>query len=466
MFIGRERELAELNRMYQTDSFQFPVIYGRRRVGKTALINEFIKEKEAIYFTGVETNEKQNLENFSKSILSFETGSEADISFGSFQAALEHVFRLAEKKRIILVIDEYPYVARASESLASTLQLLIDKYKDTSKLFLILCGSSMSFMENHVLAYKAPLYGRRTAQFKIEPFDFFEARKHFHGADVYDQALFYGVIGGTPQYVMQVNPFLTVEENIKASFLNPNSILYEEPNNLLKQEVREPAIYNAIISAIASGYSKMSEISGKVGEETSVCTQYIKNLISLGIIRRETPFGEDSSRKTIYAIEDPMFRFWYRFIPENQSLISRGMADLVYRRIEPYLHDFMGSVFEEVCKQYLWRLLMQGKAAIDFTDLGRYWGTNPKTRRQFEIDIMGTADKDTALFAECKWRNEKVDLEVLETLLERSEVFSYRKKYYYLFSKSGFTKNCEEKAKELGNVTLMWYGDMFDYKRC
>ena len=157
-----------------------------------------------------------------------------------------------------------------------------------------------------------------------------------------------------------------------------------------------------------------------------------------------------------------MFRFWYRFIPENQSLISRGMADLVYRRIEPQLYNFMGSVFEEICKQYLWRLLIQGKAGIDFTDLGRYWGTNPKTRQQFEIDIMGTANKDTALFAECKWRNEKVDLDVLETLLEHSEAFSHRKKHYYLFSKSGFTKGCEERAKELGNVTLVWYGDMFD----
>lgn len=462
MFIGRERELAELERMYRTDKFQFPVIYGRRRVGKTALINEFIREKEAIYFTGVETNETQNLENFSKSILSFETGREADFSFGSFQAALEYVFQMAEKKRVILVIDEYPYVARASESLASTLQLLIDKYKDTSKLYLILCGSSMSFMENHVLAYKAPLYGRRTAQFKIEPFDFFEARKHFHGADIFDQALLYGVIGGTPQYVMQMNPFLTVEENIKASFLNPNAILYEEPNNLLKQEVREPAIYNAIISAIASGYSKMSEISGKVGEETNVCTQYIKNLISLGIVKKETPFGEETSRKTIYSIEDPMFRFWYRFIPENQSLVSRGLTDLAYRRIEPYLYSFMGSVFEEICKQYLWRLLMQGRAAIDFTDLGRYWGTDPRTKQQFEIDIMGTADKDTALFGECKWRNEKVDLDVLETLLARSDNFSYRKKYYYVFAKRGFTKACEERAKELGNVTLVWYEDMIE----
>ena len=175
MFIGRKNELEQLYRLYDSDKFEFAVIYGRRRVGKTALINEFVKGKDAICFTGVETNAKQNLENFSKCILEFGTGIEADTTFASFQAAVEYVFKLSENKRIVLCIDEYPYVARASKSLASTLQLLIDKYKDNSKLFLILCGSSMSYMEDHVLAYKAPLYGRRTAQFKILPFGFSEA---------------------------------------------------------------------------------------------------------------------------------------------------------------------------------------------------------------------------------------------------------------------------------------------------
>ena len=169
MFIGREHELAALNKLYESDKFEFVVIYGRRRVGKTALISQFIDDKNAIYFMGVESNAKQNLENFSKSILSYHTGMDAETSFLSFQAALEYVFKLAEKERIILAIDEYPYVARSSKSLASTIQLLIDQYKDTSKLMLILCGSSMSYMEDHVLAYKAPLYGRRTAQMKILP---------------------------------------------------------------------------------------------------------------------------------------------------------------------------------------------------------------------------------------------------------------------------------------------------------
>ncbi len=461
MFIGRERELTELNRLYNTDKFQFSVIYGRRRVGKTALINEFIKDKKAIYSTGVETNEKQNLENFSKSVLNYGVGIEADTTFASFQAALEYAFKLAEKERLILVIDEYPYVARASKSLASTLQLLIDKNKDTSKLFLILCGSSMSFMEDQVLAYKAPLYGRRTAQFKILPFEFFEVRTYFKDMDELDQALMYGIVGGTPQYMLQMDAKLSVEDNIKNTFLNPASSLYEEPTSLLKQEVREPAIYNAIISAIANGYSKMSEISGKIGEDTSICTAHIKNLISLGIITKETPYGEESARKTIYSIADNMFRFWYRFIPENNSAIARGNADLAYRRIEPHLTDFMGKVFEEICKQYLWRRLSCGKAEVEFTDIGRFWGTNPKTRMQYEIDIMGTADKNTALFGECKWTNEKVDLAILKTLLERGALFdNYQKKYYYLFAKTGFTKGCIDKAEEMGNVRLVTYEEM------
>ena len=138
MFIGRQRELEQLNRLYTSGKFEFAVIYGRRRVGKTALINEFTTDKDAIFFTGVETNEKQNLENFSKCILEFSTGLETNTSFASFQAALEYIFKLSEAKRIVLCIDEYPYVARASGSLASTLQLLIDRYRDTSRLFLIL----------------------------------------------------------------------------------------------------------------------------------------------------------------------------------------------------------------------------------------------------------------------------------------------------------------------------------------
>lgn len=460
MFIGRDKELNALGKLYKSDKFEFVVIYGRRRVGKTALINQFIGDKKTIYFMGVESNEKQNLENFSKSIIEFSSGIQAETSFVSFQAALEYVFKLAEDERIILAIDEYPYVARSSKSLASTLQLLIDKYKDTSKLMLILCGSSMSYMEDHVLAYKAPLYGRRTAQMKIQPFDFEESCRYFQHLSDEDKALIYGIAGGTPQYLLQMSDKLSVEENIKNTYLNPMSFLYEEPVNLLKQEVREPAIYNAIITAIATGHSRMSEISSKVGEDTNVCSNYIKNLINLGIIQKETPYGEKESKKSIYSIEDNMFYFWYRFVLDNNSVIARGAADLVYNRIEPQLSDYMGRVFEEICKQYLWKQLLAGQSPIEFISLGRWWGNDPTQKCQTEIDIMGEQDKESALFAECKWRNEKVDLDILETLIGRSKLFRYKKVHYYLFSKSGFTKGCIDMAQEMGNVDLVSYADI------
>ena len=397
MFIGREREVAALDRLYESNKFEFAVIYGRRRVGKTALINHFIDNKEAIYFMGVESNEKQNLENFSKSIIEYSSGIEAETSFLSFQAALEYVFKLAEKKRFILAIDEYPYVARSSKSLASTLQLLIDKYKDTSKLMLILCGSSMSYMEDEVLAYKSPLYGRRTAQMKIFPFSFDEACRYLKNYSDEDKALAYGIVGGTPQYLLQMDDRLSIEDNIKNTYLNPISFLYEEPTNLLKQEVREPAIYMAIITAIAVGASRMSDISNKVGEDSNICANYLKSLINLGIVKKETPYGEKTSRKSIYSIEDNMFRFWYRFVPNNNSVIMRGAADIVYRRIEPQLSEYMGAVFEEICKQYLWNLLLNGNSPVEFSELGRWWGNDPIEKKQTEIDIMGEQDKQLCL---------------------------------------------------------------------
>lgn len=460
MFIGREREVAALDRLYESNKFELAVIYGRRRVGKTALINHFIDNKEAIYFMGVESNEKQNLENFSKSIIEYSSGIEAETSFLSFQSALEYVFKLAEKKRFILAIDEYPYVARSSKSLASTLQLLIDKYKDTSQLMLILCGSSMSYMEDEVLAYKSPLYGRRTAQMKIQPFSFEETCRCFKNFSDEDKALAYGIVGGTPQYLLQMDDRLSIEDNIKNTYLNPISFLYEEPTNLLKQEVREPAIYTAIITAIAVGASRMSDISNKVGEDSNICANYLKSLINLGIVKKETPYGEKTSRKSIYSIEDNMFRFWYRFVPNNNSVIMRGAADIVYRRIEPQLSEYMGTVFEEICKQYLWKLLLDGNSPVEFSELGRWWGNDPIEKKQTEIDIMGEQDKKTALFGECKWTNEKVDLGVLETLIKRSKLFSYINVHLFLFSKSGFTKGCIDKANELGNVSLVTYADM------
>lgn len=302
MFIGRTPELAELERLYGTGKFQCVIVYGRRRVGKTSLITEFTKDKEAAYFAGQETGANENLESLSRSIFSLSRDfSEASTLFPSFREALESVFSLAENRRVILTIDEYPHLAASYRGISSLLQTLIDKHKDSSKLFLILCGSSLSFMENQVLGYKSPLYGRRTAQFKVLPFNFDETLEYFahesHEFSPQDAAVLYGVTGGIPLYVSLMDKDLSVADNIMLHFLSPAGYLFEEPTNLIKQECREPARYNAIIKAIADGASRLSVIAGKTGMETSLCSTYISKLISIGILKKEYPFREERSKK-------------------------------------------------------------------------------------------------------------------------------------------------------------------------
>jgi AAA+ ATPase superfamily predicted ATPase len=462
MFIGRQREKSELERLYKTGKFQCLVMYGRRRVGKTVLISEFIKGKEAIYFTGQETNDKDNLESLSQSILAIskDFATSAPV-FPGYKEALQAVFEVADKRRIVLAIDEYPYLAYSYRGISSLLQTFIDKYKETSKLFIILCGSSLSFMENQVLGAKSPLFGRRTAQFRILPFDFYETEEyfatgHFSREDV---ALLYGITGGIPLYLSLMDKSLSVEANIKQNFFTTSGYLFEEPGNLVKQECREPAQYNAIIKAIATGSSRLSEICGKVGMESGLCSTYITKLISIGIIKKEYPFREETSKRTIYSLNDGMFRFWYRFVPDNMALIQRGEADLAYEQIMPQISAYMGGVFEEICKQYLWRQNLAKQLPFLFTDAGRWWGTHQKKKAECEVDIIA-ANKVEAIFAECKWTNERVGTDIIDALLERSELFSYSKTHYYLFAKTGFTDGAKTMADEAGNITLVCYQEI------
>ena len=456
MFIGRRNELDDMSRLYDTDKFQCVVIYGRRRVGKTALINEFTKNKDVVFFTGQETNAKENLENLSRSIFARSRGTMgASPVYNSYNDALEAVFMLGEKHRIVFVIDEYPYLAASYTGISSALQIYIDRYKESSKLFIILCGSSLSFMENQILGYKSPLYGRRTAQIKLLPFDYWQTREYF--ADRYnntDTAILYGVTGGIPLYMSLMDQRLSVAENIKMNFLSPSGYLFEEPGNLIKQECREPARYNAIIKAIAGGASRLSEIAGKTALETSICSTYISKLISIGIVLKERPFREKTINKTIYRLEDSMFRFWYRFIPDYISLIQRREAELVFNQIKNQIPAYMGAVFESMCQQYLWRRNIDRQMPIPFTDAGRWWGNHPQKRAECEIDIIADNRTD-AIFAECKWTNELVDIIVLKTLIERSELFQYSNKFYYIFARTGFTKKLMSEASRLNNVTLV-----------
>ena len=462
MFIGREHELKKLNEMYAGEKFECVIIYGRRRVGKTALIQEFIKEKKAIYFLSLETSEHVNLENFSKSIWPHAMGKiQTPPPFTDFTDALEAVADLSDDERLILVIDEYPYLANSVKGISSILQAQIDMRFKESKLFLILCGSSMSFMEYQVLGYKSPLYGRRTAQFRIQPFSFFESVRFHEKYDAYDSAVVYGITGGIPHYLTKIDDSKSLKENITDSFFTPSSYLFEEPSNLLKQELREPQMYNNVITAIAAGSSRLNEIATKTGLDTAVCSKYLRSLISLGIVKRERPILTDNSKKTNYRLADNMFRFWYRFVPQNISQIQSWLSEEVYNSAEQQIPAYMGEVFEEICKQYLWLENSAQRLPFLFHDAGRWWGTDPVKKCEQEIDIIAFSD-DRAIFCECKWTNKPVGIAVLDGLIEKSLMFNYKEKYYYLFSKSGYTDGCISGAGK--NTGLITFRDMVNQK--
>lgn len=461
MFIGRHKELETLEKLYNKNSFEFMVIYGRRRVGKTTLINEFIKDKKAIFYPGIDSNEKQNLELFSNSIMSVLSGMETNTVFKDFSDAFNYIYEMSQNERIVLVIDEYPYLANCYSGISSLLASFIDHKFLHSKLYLILCGSSLSFMENQVLGYQSPLYGRRTGQMKIKPFTFAECSQYYHNFNKYDLVIAYGITGGIPLYMSKLDDNISIEENIKDNFFDTSSYLFEEPSNLIKQECREPMQYNAIIKSIATGSTKIGEISGTSGlNDTSATSNYITKLMSLGIIEKEYPFKTDTTRKTIYKLADSMFQFWYRFVPTNLSLIQQGAKDKVYNRVEKQLPAYIGFVFEEICKQYLWQENLNGNLPIEFTNLGRWWGNDPVEKKQTEIDIIADNEVNEAIFAECKWTNEAVGEAELKDLNHQSTLFHYRRNILILFSKSGFTKGCRELAEKLGDVLLINYDEM------
>lgn len=463
MFIGRDQELKKLKRMYQSNKLEVAIIYGRRRVGKTTLINEFCKDKRTIFFAAQENSVEQNLETLSNAISEvISAESAANITYRSFSDAFIKIAEMSKSERIVWVIDEYPYLAQADRGISSLLQNYLDhQFKDT-KLFLILCGSSMSFMENQVLGYQSPLYGRRTAQFKILPFDYLDTGKWFPDYSYEEKALMYGITGGIPMYLEQFSSNLTIKENLLENLFDRNAALFEEPSNLLKQELREPAVYNAVITAIASGKTKLSEIASTLNVETGLCSKYIANLITLGIIKRETPVTDPNSKRPIYLIEDQFFRFWYTFVPKNISAIQSGRMEKSYpSMIESRLSDYMGLTFEKMCKDYI--LYYDNQLPFPIGDIGQWWGGNPKTHKQAQIDIVViSATDDNGIIGSCKFRESLVSEDELQLMEEYADAMGHLgHRYYYLFSKSGFTPSLIKRAVN-GELRLITLKDMYD----
>lgn len=462
MFHCRNKELRDLNKKYDKGNFECIVVYGRRRVGKTALINEFCKGKPTVFFSALNASSQENLEALSKAIYEKDhPGAETAPVYPSFDAAFAEITRMAENERLVFVIDEYPYLAKANKSISSRLQHIIDHIWKNGKLYLILCGSSMSFMEYQVLGYESPLYGRRTGQFKIQALTYKELTEFNPTLTLEQQAFIYGITGGIPHYINKLDVVDDVDEALKENLFNTSSYLFEEPENLLKQELREPAIYNSVITAIAGGASRSNEIATKVGIESPICAKYLKVLLDLGILVKETPITEKPGKKTVYAIGDNFFRFWYRFVPQNTSAISANRIDRIYEPvIKKYYPDYMGLIFEQMCREYLF--LYAEDVPVMLSDIGQWWGTDSKAKKEVQIDIVGTpTEGNEYIIGSCKYRNTPIGVDELELLKHYAEVFGKGDKYhYYIFSKSGFTQGLQELGDK-GEVKLVTLEDMY-----
>jgi len=467
MFVGREQELQQLEQLYHTDDFQMLIVYGRRRVGKTTLLQHFLEGKQACFFAAQEANDKINLENFSARTHAY-FGHTGNAAYASWNDAIDCWLEASENQRHVLVIDEFPYACEANPGLQSILQNAIDHRGLHTKLFLILCGSQVSFMENEVMGHKSPLFGRRTAAMKLEPFDYYDAAKMLPGCSPKEAIQYYSCIGGTPYYLSMVDMRLSFRQNIERLMFQKTGFLYEEPILLLKQELREPSIYNSIMTAIAGSANKLNEIALRLGEDRTKLGRYLTTLINLDLIEKVVPFGEDQekSKKGIYRIKDNFYQFWYRNVFNNCSEIESGTGKYVAAAMltEDNLNHYIGKeCFEKIALEYLKRKNQAETLPFPVTSFGKWWGNDSVLKMQSDIDIVA-ANKFTGqvILGECKWRNEAAEAENIQRLLEKSRLLpGYREYRYLFFSQSGWRVGDEVltrvgEAIELVTVDDLW----------
>lgn len=424
-FIDRKDELKSLNDFYERKGSQFIVIYGRRRVGKTELIKEFVKNREHIYFLADDRKDEFNIRELQlkmAELLNDTLFAKAEIKDW---VELFKEFSKRNKKKIILAIDEFPYLIKANKSIPSVFQKIWDEILSKTSIYLILCGSSISMMEKEVLMKESPLYGRRTGQWLIEPIKFRYLHEFFPKYSMLDLIEAYSVLDGIPLYLLKFDSDDNVSKNIIARILKKGEFLYQEAEFLLKEELREPGNYFMILKAISFGKTKSGEIVDYTGLDKTLVSKYLDTLFKLHIVKKIYPVtSREKIRDTRYVFEDNYFKFWLRFVYPNKSAIEEGKMVLNKQEFNQYV----SFVFEEVCRQYVSEKLKYGKA-------GSWW------HKEQEIDIVATGEK--TLFAECKWK-ENVDGEkVLKELKEKSKLVKYKTAEYFVFAKS-FKKKTKE----------------------
>ena len=447
-FINRKQELEFLHNAYREKRSHFIVIYGKRRVGKTALVKEFFRDIPHIYFLADNAPEGDQLRLLSEKVaLMFNDEFLLSRGFGNWYEFFRYI---KGRGRIVVVIDEFPFLIEANRAISSIFQKGWDEELKDSEIFLVLSGSSMGMMETEVLGYKSPLFGRRTGQLQIQPFDFSDSKKFFPDLTSEDFIYIFSILGGVPAYLKQFNRSGSLWTNIKEKILKPEAYLYAEPEFILREELREPRNYFSILRAISLGKTRVSEIINETGFEKNIVGKYLSVLNDLKIITREVPVTEKSyekSKKGIYTLSDNFFRFWFRFVYPNRSFIEEGQTGyVVEKKIKPVMDIFVSGTFEEVCRDYVRKGHLRG---LRFNKVGRWWSRND------EIDVVALNEDDgIVLFGEVKWSRKKVGSDILSELKEKAEKVPlpdrYRTRYLVLFSRKGFTADLKRIAREEG----------------
>ena len=456
-FIDREAELEFLEKKFNSSGAQFVVIYGRRRVGKTELIKQFCKEKNSLYFLADKRGTLLNVERFAQKAA--DQLSDVVPKAENFYDFFRYLIQRAASERVVIVIDEFSYLMERDNTISSVFQVIWDEYLKDENVMLILCGSSVSMMVEGVLSQKAPLYGRRTGQWKLDPLKIHNAWEFHRDIGAERAVEFYSVTGGVPLYILEFDAEKDVFENIREHILTKGEFLYDEAETLLKEELRTYYLYLSIFEAIAMGKTRIVEIADYSKIAQKDLPKYLTTLMKLELVGKEHPVTEkEQSKKTRYFVKDNFFRFYFKYIHPNKTEIESGNPDKVISVIKRDFGSYVGKSFENIVYESLVRLNSLGRLPFGFTRIGRMWGKipgKPKGENTYEIDLVALNDATKEiLFAECKWTNRKTDADVLETLTEKSMFVKWnnaeRKEYFAVFSKSGFTEKAYAYAEKNG----------------
>lgn len=458
-FIDREAEMKTLEQEYKREGSSLVILYGRRRVGKTTLISEFIKNKNAMFFLASEESEVQNRNAFKEKAAAFiKSDLLMDASVSSWDTIFKAIMDTSFDTKPVIVIDEFQYIGKSNPAFPSVFQRIWEEILKNKSVMVILCGSLISMMESQTLNYDSPLYGRRTAQIKLKQIPFRYYKQFFPKKDENALIEMYSVTGGVPKYIELFRESDNIYEAIEQSILNPSGYLYDEPYFLLQQEVSEIGSYFSLIKAIAAGNSKLSAIATVLETKATSLTKYLKTLIDLDILEREVPVTEDNpekSKKGLYKIKDNYLRFWFAFVYPNMSFIESGNGEIVLSKIRKGLiSNHTAFVYEDVCREKMWQLNAEEKWDFHFSKLGRYWDN------QTEIDIAAIdPEGKNLILGECKYWIEPVGINILTALEEKGKTVEWnrqcRNTFYVLFSSGGFTKELEELAKVRKDVLLV-----------